>query len=143
MLDIGIYRQETRHIAAGEKINFTRTDKERGRVMNSDWTVSEVSENGQITMTKGDESRVLNPNGELTDQHLDYGYAGTAYKAQGASSLYVIVLGGVESGRRMLATLRDGSKNHFSTTGHCFTHILMYNRKMWRYVDSTKMFNSG
>ncbi|MEY0026985.1 hypothetical protein AB7W40_23850, partial [Providencia rettgeri] len=29
--DIGIYRQENRHIAAGEKINFTRTDKERGR----------------------------------------------------------------------------------------------------------------
>ncbi|HHR6229243.1 TPA: hypothetical protein ACS727_003752 [Providencia alcalifaciens] len=25
------------------KINFTRTDKERGRVMSSDWTVSEVA----------------------------------------------------------------------------------------------------
>ncbi|WP_407902036.1 conjugative transfer relaxase/helicase TraI [Providencia rustigianii] len=105
--DIGIYRQETRHIAVGEKINFTRTDKERGRVMNSDWTVSDVSDNGQITLTKGDESRVLDPNGALTDQHLDYGYAGTAHKAQGASSPYVIVLGGVTQGRRMLATLRD------------------------------------
>ncbi|HHR5806227.1 TPA: hypothetical protein ACS78B_003846 [Providencia alcalifaciens] len=41
------------------KINFTRTDKERGRVMSSDWTVSEVSENGKITITKGDESRQL------------------------------------------------------------------------------------
>ncbi|MEQ5075593.1 hypothetical protein ABN197_16790 [Providencia alcalifaciens] len=92
--DIGIYRQENRHIAAGEKINFTRTDKERGRVMNSDWTVSEVSENGKITITKGDESRQLDPTGALSDQHVNYGYAGTAHKAQGASSPYVIVLGG-------------------------------------------------
>ncbi len=60
--DIGIYRQESRHIAVGEKISFTRTDKERGRVMNSDWTVSEVSEKGKITITKGDESRELDPN---------------------------------------------------------------------------------
>ncbi|MFS4414400.1 conjugative transfer relaxase/helicase TraI domain-containing protein [Providencia sp. T47] len=90
--------------------------------MNSDWTVSEVSENGQITMTKGDESRVLNPNGELTDQHLDYGYAGTAYKAQGASSLYVIVLGGVESGRRMLATLRDAYVALSRTKAHVQTY---------------------
>lgn len=27
--------------------------------MSSDWTVSEVSENGKITITKGDESRQL------------------------------------------------------------------------------------
>lgn len=122
LLDIGIYRQEGRHIAAGEKINFTRTDKERGRLMNSDWTVSEVSENGQIIITKDDESRVLNPNGELTDQHLDYGYAGTAYKAQGASSPYVIVLGGVESGRRMLATLRDAYVSLSRTKAHVQTY---------------------
>ncbi|MEX6212164.1 conjugative transfer relaxase/helicase TraI domain-containing protein [Providencia huaxiensis] len=120
--DIGIYRQEARHIAAGEKINFTRTDKERGRVMNSDWTVSEVNEHGQITLTNGEESRVLDPNGELTDQHLDYGYAGTAHKAQGASSPYVIVLGGVELGRRMLATLRDAYVALSRTKAHVQTY---------------------
>ncbi|HHR6143678.1 TPA: hypothetical protein ACS72N_004067 [Providencia alcalifaciens] len=49
------------------KINFTRTNKERGRVMSSDWTVSEVSENGKITITKGDESRQLDPTSALTD----------------------------------------------------------------------------
>ncbi|EOE5320724.1 conjugative transfer relaxase/helicase TraI [Providencia rettgeri] len=120
--DIGIYRQEARHIAAGEKINFTRTDKERGRVMNSDWTVSEVNEHGEITLTNGEESRVLDPNGELTDQHLDYGYAGTAHKAQGASSPYVIVLGGVELGRRMLATLRDAYVALSRTKAHVQTY---------------------
>lgn len=120
--DIGIYRQETRHIAVGEKINFTRTDKDRGRVMNSDWTVSDVSENGQITLTKGDESRVLDPNGALTDQHLDYAYAGTAHKAQGASSPYVIVLGGVTQGRRMLATLRDAYVALSRTKAHVQTY---------------------
>ncbi|WP_336845135.1 AAA family ATPase [Providencia rettgeri] len=120
--DIGIYRQEGRHIAIGEKITFTRTDKERGRVTNSDWTVSEVNEHGQITLTNGEESRVLDPNGALTDQHLDYGYAGTAHKAQGASSPYVIVLGGVQLGRRMLATLRDAYVALSRTKAHVQTY---------------------
>lgn len=120
--DIGIYRQERRHIAVGEKINFTRTDKERGRVMNSDWTVSEVSENGKITITKGDESRQLDPTGALSDQHVDYGYAGTAHKAQGASSQYVIVLGGVTQGRRTLATLRDAYVALSRTKAHVQTY---------------------
>ena len=120
--DIGIYRQESRHIAAGEKINFTRTDKERGRVMNSDWTVSEVSENGKITIIKGDESRQLDPTGALSDQHVDYGYAGTAHKAQGASSQFVIVLGGVAGGRRSLATLRDAYVALSRTKAHVQTY---------------------
>ncbi|MEY0078857.1 conjugative transfer relaxase/helicase TraI [Providencia rettgeri] len=120
--DIGIYRQENRHIAAGEKINFTRTDKERGRVMNSDWTVSEVSENGKITITKGDESRQLDPTGALSDQHVDYGYAGTAHKAQGASSQFVIVLGGVTGGRRLLATQRDAYVGLSRTKAHVQTY---------------------
>ncbi|HHR6132358.1 TPA: conjugative transfer relaxase/helicase TraI domain-containing protein, partial [Providencia alcalifaciens] len=120
--DIGIYRQESRHIAVGEKISFTRTDKERGRVMNSDWTVSEVSENGKITITKGDESRELDPNRALTDQHVDYGYAGTAHKAQGASSQFVIVLGGVTGGRRSLATLRDAYVALSRTKAHMQTY---------------------
>ncbi|MEY0536075.1 conjugative transfer relaxase/helicase TraI [Providencia rettgeri] len=120
--DIGIYRQENRHIAAGEKINFTRTDKERGRVMNSDWTVSEVSENGKITITKGDESRQLDPTGALSDQHVDYGYSGTAHKAQGASSQFVIVLGGVTGGRRLLATQRDAYVGLSRTKAHVQTY---------------------
>ncbi|CAB5690448.1 conjugative transfer relaxase/helicase TraI domain-containing protein [Providencia rettgeri] len=120
--DIGIYRQEGRHIAVGEKITFTRTDKERGRVTNSDWTVSEVNEHGKITLTNSEESRVLDPNGALTDQHLDYGYAGTAHKAQGASSPYVIVLGGIQLGRRMLATLRDAYVALSRTKAHVQTY---------------------
>ncbi|ETS99316.1 MULTISPECIES: conjugative transfer relaxase/helicase TraI [Providencia] len=120
--DIGIYRQESRHIAVGEKISFTRTDKERGRVMNSDWTVSEVSENGKITITKGDESRELDPNRALTDQHVDYGYAGTAHKAQGTSSQFVIVLGGVAGDRRSLATLRDAYVALSRTKAHVQTY---------------------
>lgn len=65
---------------------------------------------------------MLDPNGALTDQHLDYGYAGTAHKAQGASSPYVIVLGGVEAGRRMLATLRDAYVALSRTKAHVQTY---------------------
>lgn len=120
--NVDIYRQETRQISVGEQINFTRTDKERGRVTNSEWRVSGLSENGQIEISNGKTTRELNPERELTDQHLDYGYAGTAHKAQGASSQFVILLGGVTEGRKMLASLRDAYVGLSRTKEHVQTY---------------------
>ncbi|EUD04095.1 DNA helicase TraI [Providencia alcalifaciens RIMD 1656011] len=53
---------------------------------------------------------------------MDYGYAGTAHKAQGTSSLFVIVLGGVTGGRRFLATLRDAHVALSRTKAHVQTY---------------------
>jgi conjugative transfer relaxase protein TraI len=105
--DIAVFKPREINISVGEKVSFSRSDRERGREANSNWTVTGVTKEGELQLTQGEETRILNPNADLADRHLDYGYAGTAHKAQGASALYVIVLAGVDGGRQALASLRD------------------------------------
>lgn len=105
--DIAVFKPREIKVSVGEKVSFSRSDRERGREANSNWTVTGVTKEGELQLTQGEETRILNPNADLADRHLDYGYAGTAHKAQGASSLYVIVLAGVDGGRQALASLRD------------------------------------
>ncbi|EMJ5851776.1 conjugative transfer relaxase/helicase TraI [Klebsiella aerogenes] len=105
--DIAVFKPREIAVSVGEKVSFSRSDRERGREANSNWTVTGVTKDGELQLTQGDETRILNPNADLADSHLDYGYAGTAHKAQGASALYVIVLAGVDGGRQALASLRD------------------------------------
>lgn len=105
--DIAVFKSRKMDISVGEKVSFSRSDRERGREANSNWTVTGVTKEGELELTQGEETRILNPNADLADRHLDYGYAGTAHKAQGASARYVIVLAGVDGGRQALASLRD------------------------------------
>lgn len=105
--DIAVFKSREIEISVGDKVSFSRSDRERGREANSNWTVTGVTKDGELQLTQGEETRILNPNADLADRHLDYGYAGTAHKAQGASALYVIVLAGVDGGRQALASLRD------------------------------------
>lgn len=105
--DIAVFAPGTINVSVGESVRFSRSDRDRGRDANSCWTVSAISKAGELYLTRGAETRILNPGLEPADRHLDYGYAGTAHKAQGASAQYVIVLAGVEGGRKALATMRD------------------------------------
>jgi conjugative transfer relaxase protein TraI len=105
--DIAVFKLREIAVSVGEKVSFSRSDRERGSEANSNWTVTGVTKDGELQLTQGEETRILNPNVDLADRHLDYGYAGTAHKAQGASALYVIVLAGVDGGRQALASLRD------------------------------------
>lgn len=104
--DIAVFKLREIAVSVGEKVSFSRSDRERGREANSNWTVTGVTKDGELQLTQGEDTRILNPNADLADRHLDYGYAGTAHKAQGASALYVIVLAGVDGGRQALASLR-------------------------------------
>lgn len=130
--DIQVFRTEIREIAEGEKITFTRTDRNRGRVVNSARTVSQVHDDGTLTLTDGQDSIRINP-AEPADRHIDYGYAGTAHKAQGASALYVIVLGGVTGGRKMLATLRDA----YVALSRMKLHVQVYSDNLDKWLEQT------
>ncbi|KGT87938.1 TraI family protein [Erwinia typographi] len=107
--DIAVFKLREIAVSVGEKVSFSRSDRERerGREANSNWTVTGVTKEGELQLTQGDETRVLNPGQDMADRHLDYGYAGTTHKAQGAGALYVIMLAGVEGARAALASMRD------------------------------------
>ena len=116
--DVAIFEPREIVLSVGETVSFSRSDRERGREANSTWTVSAVAREGEIHLVRRDENRVLNPGQEMADRHLDYGYAGTAHKAQGASALYTIVLAGVEGSRQSLASLRDAYVSFSRTKAH-------------------------
>ncbi|EBV7123951.1 TraI family protein, partial [Salmonella enterica subsp. enterica serovar Livingstone] len=130
--DIQVFRTETREMAEGEKVTFTRTDRNRGRVVNSTRTVSQIHDDGTLTLTDGQDSIRINP-AEPADRHIDYGYAGTAHKAQGASEEYVIVLGGVTGGRKRLASRR----NAYVALSRMKTHVQVYSDNLEKWLDKT------
>lgn len=105
--DIAVFEPREIKVSVGEKVSFSRSERERGREANSNWIVTGVTKEGELQLTQGEETRILNPNADLADRHLDYSYAGTTHKAQGAGALYVIMLAGVEGARAALASMRD------------------------------------
>ncbi|EQA1624802.1 conjugative transfer relaxase/helicase TraI [Enterobacter asburiae] len=135
--DIAVFKPREIAVSVGEKVSFSRSDRERGREANRNWTITGVTKDGELQLTLGDETRTLNPNADLADRHLDYGYAGTAHKAQGASALYVIVLAGVDGGRQALASLRDA----YVGLSRVKAHVQVYTDNLGKWL--TKVSQSA
>lgn len=105
--DIALFSHQNITLSQGDVVRFTRDDRERGRNTQVLWEVKSVSDNGNITLSHHGDTRIINPTQDPNDRHIDYGYAGTAHKAQGASAPYVMLLAGVSGARRSLAKLSD------------------------------------
>ncbi len=58
---------------------------------NSVWTVTAVS-GDSVTLSDGQQTRVIRPGQERAEQHIDLAYAITAHGAQGASETFAIAL---------------------------------------------------
>ncbi|EOH3640178.1 hypothetical protein ACL2NI_004675, partial [Salmonella enterica subsp. enterica serovar Braenderup] len=94
-------------LSEGDLVRFTRQDREQGRDTQTLWVVSRITDNGDITLKNGDDIRLIQPGRDITDAHIDYAYAGTAHRAQGASETFVIALAGATGSRQRLASLSD------------------------------------
>ncbi|EPS0558324.1 MobF family relaxase [Enterobacter roggenkampii] len=129
--DVAIFTSRQIAISVGECVTFSRSDRERGRTAGENWRVSAVAETGEIHLTRGEITRILNPGQEMADRHLDYGYAGTTHKAQGASAIYVIVLAGVEGARASLATLRET----YVALSRAKEHVQIYTDNLGRWLE--------
>ncbi|WP_058914209.1 conjugative transfer relaxase/helicase TraI [Entomohabitans teleogrylli] len=135
--DVAIFEPREIAVSVGEKISFSRSDKERGREANRTWTVEAITPEGEIHIARRDERRVLKPGEEMADRHIDYGYAGTAHKAQGASEDYVIALAGVEGGRRFLASHRDA----YVALSRVKAHVQVYSDNLDKWTASVTAGN--
>ncbi|WP_338138236.1 conjugative transfer relaxase/helicase TraI [Enterobacter quasiroggenkampii] len=120
--DISVY--ETREIAVseGDKVLFNRTDTERGYVANDVWQVAGFTENGGVKFGRNEEEKVLFPDAEDADRHVDLAYAVTVNGAQGASAKLVIGLAGTEGGRKMLAS----QESWYVTLSRAVQHMQTY-----------------
>ncbi|MBW3808226.1 conjugative transfer relaxase/helicase TraI [Aeromonas jandaei] len=119
--DLAIYQPRDIQVSEGDKIRFTRTVNEHGHVANSQWQVTRIEENGTLVLSDGRKEKTLRPGQQQEDQHIDLGYAVTAYGAQGASSQYAIELQAVKGINRNLVTLASAyvpasrAKEHLQT----------------------------
>ena len=90
---VSVYREAAIEIARGDRIQFTRANKEL-RVSNRDLATVERVDANQITVTMGDKEKgpqrtvSFDPN---QDRHFDHGYAVTSHSAQGLTVERVLV----------------------------------------------------
>ncbi|EGI6131570.1 conjugative transfer relaxase/helicase TraI, partial [Salmonella enterica subsp. enterica serovar Reading] len=105
--DIAVFSRREIRLSEGDLVRFTHQDREQGRDTQTLWEVIRIAGNGDITLKHGESTRLIQPGREMSDMHLDYGYAGTAHRAQGASEAFVIALAGATDARQRLASLSD------------------------------------
>ncbi|HBD2970053.1 TPA: conjugative relaxase [Escherichia coli] len=115
-------------VGTGDRMRFTKSDRERGYVANSVWTVTAVSGDG-VTLSDGQQTRVIRPGQEWAEQHIDLAYAITAHGAQGASETFAIALEGTEGNRKLMA----GFESAYVALSRMKQHVQVYtdNRQGW------------
>ncbi|EGT9725916.1 conjugative transfer relaxase/helicase TraI [Salmonella enterica] len=125
---VTLYNPETIRVGTGDRMRFTKSDRERGYVVNSVWTVAGVSGDG-ITLSDGQQTRALQPGREMAARHIDLAYAITAHGAQGASETFVIALEGAEGGRKQMA----GFESAYVALSRMKQHVQVYtdDRQGW------------
>jgi hypothetical protein len=127
--DISLYVPRDITVSTGDRMRFTRSDNERGYVANSQWQVSKLENSGRITLTNGEQEKIVEPGRLVEDGHIDLAYAVTAHGAQGSSERYVITLEGTEGGRKRMATRESG----YVTLSRAKEHVQVYtdDREGW------------
>lgn len=115
-------------VLTGNRMRFTKSDRERGYVANSVWTVTAVS-GDSVTLSDGQQTREIRPGQEQAEQHIDLAYAITAHGAQGASETFAIALEGTEGNRKLMA----GFESAYVALSRMKQHVQVYtdNRQGW------------
>ncbi|WP_113418730.1 MobF family relaxase [Escherichia coli] len=125
---VTLYTPDTIRVGTGDRMRFTKSDRERGYVANSVWTVTAVS-GDSVTLSDGQQIRVIRPGQERAEQHIDLAYAITAHGAQGASETFAIALEGTEGNRKLMA----GFESAYVALSRMKQHVQVYtdNRQGW------------
>lgn len=130
--DIAVYSRRDILLSEGDLVRFTRQDREQGRDTQTLWEVSRIADNGDITLKNGENTRLIQPGREMTDAHIDYAYAGTAHRAQGASEAFVIALAGATGARQRLASLSDA----YVALSRMKQHVQVYTDDTGRWLSA-------
>lgn len=130
--DIAVFSRQSITLSEGDLVRFTRNDREQGRDTQTLWAVSQISADGALTLKNGNDTRHIQPGTDLQDSHLDYAYAGTAHRAQGASESFVIALAGATGSRKMLAGLSDA----YVALSRMKEHVQVYTDDLSKWMSA-------
>lgn len=124
---VTLYTPDTIRVGTGDRMRFTKSDRERGYVANSVWTVTAVS-GDSVTLSDGQQIRVIRPV-RSGQSNILTAYAITAHGAQGASETFAIALEGTEGNRKLMA----GFESAYVALSRMKQHVQVYtdNRQGW------------
>lgn len=128
---VTLYTPDTIRVGIGDRMRFTKSDRERGYVANSVWTVTAVS-GDSVTLSDGQQTRVIRPGQERAEQHIDLAYAITAHGAQGASETFAIALEGTEGNRKLMA----GFESTYVALSRMKQHVQVYTDDRQGWTDA-------
>lgn len=128
---VTLYTPDKIRVGTGDRMRFTKSDRERGYVANSVWTVTSVS-GDSVTLSDGRQTRVIRPGQERAEQHIDLAYAITAHGAQGASETFAIALEGTEGGRKQMA----GFESAYVPLSRMKQHVQVYTDDRQGWADA-------
>lgn len=128
---VTLYTPDTIRVGTGDRMRFTKSDRERGYVANSVWTVTAVS-GDSVTLSDGQQTRVIRPGQERAEQHIDLAYAITAHGAQGASETFAIALEGTEGNRKLMA----GFESTYVALSRMKQHVQVYTDDRQGWTDA-------
>lgn len=128
---VTLYTPETIRVGTGDRMRFTKSDPERGYVANSVWMVTAAS-GDSVTLSDGQQTRVIRPGQEQAEQHIDLAYAITAHGAQGASETFAIALEGTEGGRKQMA----GFESAYVALSRMKQHVQVYTDDRQGWTDA-------
>lgn len=101
---VEVFQKEERLLKVGDKIAWTRTNKQEGMLSTYFAEVTQINEN-QVTVKQQDGQVLAFLADDKTYQHWDHGYAITSYGAQGGT--YSTVLALFESSRKKLMNIKN------------------------------------
>ncbi|EFI3708887.1 conjugative relaxase, partial [Escherichia coli] len=128
---VTLYTPDTIRVGTGDRMRFTKSDRERGYVANSVWTVTAVS-GDSVTLSDGQQTRVIRPGQERAEQHIDLACAITAHGAQGASETFAIALEGTEGNRKQMA----GFESAYVALSRMKQHVQVYTDDRQGWTDA-------
>ncbi len=128
---VTLYTPDKIRVGTGDRMRFTKSDRERGYVANSVWTVTAVS-GDSVTLSDGQQTRVIRPGQERAEQHIDLAYAITAHGAQGASETFAIALEGTEGNRKLMA----GFESAYVALSRMKQHVQVYTDDRQGWTDA-------
>ncbi|EFO3733106.1 conjugative transfer relaxase/helicase TraI [Escherichia coli] len=128
---VTLYTPDIIRVGTDDRMRFTKSDRERGYVANSVWTVTAVS-GDSVTLSDGQQTRVIRPGQERAEQHIDLAYAITAHGAQGASETFAIALEGTEGNRKLMA----GFESAYVALSRMKQHVQVYTDDRQGWTDA-------
>jgi ATP-dependent exoDNAse (exonuclease V) alpha subunit len=126
---IEIYQADKRELNVGDKLHWTRSDKTKGLTGLTLATVKEINEDKITVQLAKDQNYSFSVN-DIKEQHIDYAYAITVFRAQGKTEMEIICH-------------EDSQRKYLTNQRGFYVSVTRAIQKVTIYTDNKEEFIKG